>query len=132
MATQAAPGTTVLVHPLLVRITHWINAVAIVIMIMSGWKIYNASPLFEFRFPRDITIGGWLGGAIQWHFAVMWLLVANGLAGGPRQIPTVDQQIREQLRAGKTDEQVKVDSDRDYYMTADEAKASAGKPATQE
>ncbi len=79
MTTHAPPGTTVLVHPLLVRITHWINAIAIVIMIMSGWKIYNASPLFEFRFPRDITIGGWLGGALQWHFAAMWLLVANGL-----------------------------------------------------
>ena len=83
MATDAPPGTTVrttvLVHPLLVRVTHWLNAVAIVVMIMSGWKIYNASPLFDFRFPRDITIGGWLGGALQWHFAAMWLLVANGL-----------------------------------------------------
>lgn len=83
MATDAPPGTTVrttvLVHPLLVRVTHWVNAVAIVVMIMSGWKIYNASPLFDFRFPRDITIGGWLGGALQWHFAAMWLLVANGL-----------------------------------------------------
>jgi len=83
MATDAPPGTTVrttiLVHPLLVRVTHWLNAIAIVVMIMSGWKIYNASPLFDFRFPRNITIGGWLGGALQWHFAAMWLLVANGL-----------------------------------------------------
>lgn len=79
MTTHAPPGSIVLVHPLLVRVTHWVNAFAIVIMIMSGWKIYNASPLFEFRFPRNITIGGWLGGALQWHFAAMWLLVANGL-----------------------------------------------------
>lgn len=72
-------GSTVLVHPLLVRVTHWINALAILVMITSGWRIYNASPLFDFKFPRDITLGGWLGGAIQWHFAAMWLLVINGL-----------------------------------------------------
>lgn len=67
------------VHPLIVRITHWINAVAIFIMIGSGWEIYNASPLFNFTFPRSITLGGWLAGALQWHFAAMWLLVINGL-----------------------------------------------------
>ncbi len=83
MATDKAPDSrsdnTVLVHPLLVRVTHWINALAILAMITSGWRIYNASPLFEFKFPRDITLGGWLGGALQWHFAAMWLLVINGL-----------------------------------------------------
>jgi len=47
------------------------------LMIMSGWRIYNASPLFDFRFPNAITLGGWLGGALQWHFAAMWLLVIN-------------------------------------------------------
>jgi len=67
------------VHPLLVRITHWVNALAILVMVMSGWKIYNASPLFEFSFPNDITLGGWLGGALQWHFAAMWLLAFNGM-----------------------------------------------------
>jgi thiosulfate reductase cytochrome b subunit len=46
---------------------------------MSGWGIYNASPLFDFEFAKSITLGGWLGGAIQWHFAAMWLLAANGL-----------------------------------------------------
>ncbi len=47
-------------------------------MCMSGWQVYNASPLFDaIRFPTAITLGGWLGGALQWHFAVMWLLVAN-------------------------------------------------------
>jgi len=66
------------VHPLLVRIWHWINAVAMIIMIMSGWRIYNASPVFRgFSFPSQITLGGWLGGALQWHFAAMWLLMAN-------------------------------------------------------
>jgi thiosulfate reductase cytochrome b subunit len=67
------------VHPLLVRITHWINALAILLMVTSGWKIYNASPIFDFEFPEDITLGGWLGGALQWHFAAMWLLALNGL-----------------------------------------------------
>jgi thiosulfate reductase cytochrome b subunit len=55
------------------------NAFAIVIMTLSGWRIYNASPIFDFKFPREITLGGWLGGAIQWHFAAMWLLMASGL-----------------------------------------------------
>lgn len=66
-------------HPLWVRLTHWINAIALIGMIMSGWRIYNASPLFGFSFPAWATLGGWLGGAIAWHFAAMWLLVANGL-----------------------------------------------------
>ena len=67
------------IQPAWVRIVHWINAVAIVLMIMSGWQIYNASPLFNFTFSRSITLGGWLGGALQWHFAAMWLLMVNGL-----------------------------------------------------
>src|SRR5882757_778030 len=69
-----------IVHPLIVRITHWINAFAMLCMITSGWKIYNASPIFDFMFPRWATLGGWLGGALAWHFAAMWLLVLNGLA----------------------------------------------------
>jgi thiosulfate reductase cytochrome b subunit len=67
------------IHPLWVRVTHWINAIAIVLMILSGWQIYNASPLFPFTFSPSITIGGWLGGALLWHFAAMWLFVVNGL-----------------------------------------------------
>ncbi len=70
---------TVKVHPLPVRITHWINALAILVMVLSGWKIYNASPLFGFSFPDAWTLGGWLGGALQWHFAAMWLLALNGM-----------------------------------------------------
>lgn len=68
-----------IVHPLWLRLTHWVNALAVVLMAMSGWKIYNASPIFEFRFPDDITLGGWLGGALLWHFFAMWLLIANGI-----------------------------------------------------
>jgi thiosulfate reductase cytochrome b subunit len=68
-----------IIHPLVVRVTHWVNAVAIFVMVMSGWKIYDASPIFNFMFPRWMTLGGWLGGALGWHFAAMWLLVGNGL-----------------------------------------------------
>jgi thiosulfate reductase cytochrome b subunit len=50
-----------------------------ILMIMSGWQIYNASPLFDFSFSSSITLGGWLGGALLWHFAAMWLLMVNGL-----------------------------------------------------
>jgi thiosulfate reductase cytochrome b subunit len=67
------------IHPLVVRITHWINVLAVLIMVTSGWQIYNASPLFSFSFPSAITLGGWLAGALQWHFAAMWLLALNGL-----------------------------------------------------
>ncbi len=67
------------VHPLVVRVTHWINVLAVLIMLTSGWQIYNASPLFPFSFPAAITLGGWLAGALQWHFAAMWLLALNGL-----------------------------------------------------
>jgi thiosulfate reductase cytochrome b subunit len=74
----AAPARAV-IHPVWVRVTHWINVVAMIVMIGSGWEIYNASPLFPFVFPRGITLGGWLAGALLWHFAAMWLLAVNGL-----------------------------------------------------
>ncbi len=67
------------VHPLVVRLTHWINALAVLIMVTSGWRIYNAAPVFPFSIPRELTLGGWLGGALQWHFAAMWLFALNGL-----------------------------------------------------
>jgi thiosulfate reductase cytochrome b subunit len=67
------------IQPVWVRIVHWINALAMILMIMSGWQIYNASPLFDFTFSRSITLGGWLAGGLLWHFAAMWLLMVNGL-----------------------------------------------------
>src|SRR5262249_37314203 len=76
--TPAAPAAAV-IHPAWVRITHWINALAVAVMVGSGWEIYNASPLFPFRFPSAITLGGWLAGALLWHFAAMWVLAVNGL-----------------------------------------------------
>ena len=68
------------VHPAWLRLTHWLNAAAVAVMMASGWRIYDASPLFDLRIPHALTIGGWLGGALQWHFAAMWLLVGNGIA----------------------------------------------------
>ncbi len=67
------------IHPLPVRVAHGVNAFAMVCMLMSGWAVYNASPIFAFSFPAWATVGGWLGGSIAWHFAAMWLLVVNGL-----------------------------------------------------
>jgi len=67
------------IHPLWLRLTHWLNALAVLVMVGSGWQIYNATPLFGFRFDRAITLGGWLAGGIQWHFAAMWLLAGNGV-----------------------------------------------------
>lgn len=67
------------VFPLWLRITHWLNALAVVVMIMSGWRIYDASPLYAFTFPPALTLGGWLAGALQWHFAAMWIVFVNGL-----------------------------------------------------
>jgi len=57
------------INPLWVRITHWLNAFAVVIMVLSGWRIYDASPIFP----------SWMGGALQWHFAAMWLVFGCGL-----------------------------------------------------
>jgi thiosulfate reductase cytochrome b subunit len=75
---ELVPASQV-VHPLWVRLTHWINAIAVAVMIGSGWEIYNASPLFPFAFPPSITLGGWLAGALLWHFAAMWVFAINGL-----------------------------------------------------
>jgi thiosulfate reductase cytochrome b subunit len=75
---ESQTGRDAVVQPVWVRVTHWLNALGAILMVMSGWRIYNASPLFDFRFPSSITLGGWLGGALQWHFAAMWLLFVNG------------------------------------------------------
>ena len=76
MAAHAATGAVI--HPAWLRLTHWLNAVAVVLLATSGWRIYNAAPFLPFELPRALTLGGWLGGALQWHFAAMWLLLANG------------------------------------------------------
>lgn len=77
--TEPADESRKPIHPLWMRLCHWLNALAVIAMIGSGWQIYNASPLFNFSFPASITLGGWLGGGIRWHFAAMWLLAVNGV-----------------------------------------------------
>jgi thiosulfate reductase cytochrome b subunit len=83
MSADAAIGSRTaasgVIHPGWVRVCHWINALAILVMIGSGWQIYDASPLFNFTFPRQIALGNWLAGGIMWHFAAMWVLVVNGI-----------------------------------------------------
>jgi len=77
--TMTAMPADATIHPVWVRVSHWINALAILVMIGSGWQIYNASPLFKFEFSKHIALGQWLGGALLWHFAAMWVLVINGI-----------------------------------------------------
>lgn len=71
--------TKPLIHPIWLRAMHWLNALAVVILLTSGWRIYNATAFLGFQIPAGITLGGWLGGALQWHFAAMWILGINGL-----------------------------------------------------
>src|SRR5207302_711414 len=90
-ASSQRRAKMMVVHPLTVRITHWLNALAMLIMIASGWRIYNSDPIFPFYFPVELTLGGsyegsvdfhnedGLAGALQWHFAGMWLLAINGI-----------------------------------------------------
>jgi Ni/Fe-hydrogenase b-type cytochrome subunit len=79
-------------HHWIVRVTHWVNVLAFMLMVGSGLRIFNAYPAFARKgerfccYPFDgspipawLTFGGWLGGARHWHFAMMWLLVVNGL-----------------------------------------------------
>ena len=69
------------IHPLPLRIMHWVNAAAMIIMIMSGWKIYNDEAIFGWlHFPDTITLGTWAQHGLQWHFFGMWILTLNGLA----------------------------------------------------
>jgi len=77
--TMTMTSAYAIIHPRWVRVCHWVNALAILVMVGSGWQIYNASPLFDFLFPKSIALGGWLAGALLWHFAAMWVLVINGI-----------------------------------------------------
>ena len=68
-------------HPLPIRIMHWINAVTMTVMIGSGWKIYNDEVIFGWlHFPESLTIGKWAQHGLQWHFLGMWVLALNGLS----------------------------------------------------
>ena len=74
-----ARGAPAIVHPAWLRLTHWLNSIAVLVLLTSGWRIYNATRFLDFAIPPGLTLGGWLGGALQWHFAAMWLLAANGI-----------------------------------------------------
>jgi thiosulfate reductase cytochrome b subunit len=74
-------------HPFIIRVTHWVNSVALLVLIASGLRIYLAFPSFGPKIPqhnfvmipRPLTIGGWLGGALQWHFTFLWIYIFTGL-----------------------------------------------------
>jgi len=67
-------------HSATIRFLHWVWVYAIGCMVFSGWQIYSASPSLPFIFPRWSGLGGWLGGALAWHFSAMWLLAVDGMA----------------------------------------------------
>ena len=74
-------------HPWVVRITHWFSAATIFVMVTSGLRIFRAFPSFGPKIPqhdlidvpRALTLGGWLGGALQWHFTFMWIFLGAGV-----------------------------------------------------
>jgi thiosulfate reductase cytochrome b subunit len=74
-------------HPAFVRLPHWAGGAAWVILALSGLEIFRAFPSFGdkipqqdlFAVPRAATLGGWLGGAIQWHFTFAWVLTAAAI-----------------------------------------------------
>jgi thiosulfate reductase cytochrome b subunit len=72
-------STSPVAHTAIVRVVHWVWVYAIGCMVFSGWQIYDASPSLPFTFPRWTGLGGWLGGALAWHFSAMWLLAADGM-----------------------------------------------------
>ena len=59
------------IHPLWLWAMHWLNAVAVLVLLASGWRIYNATSFLGLSIPPGITLGGWLGGALRWHFSAM-------------------------------------------------------------
>lgn len=59
--SQLSASPRISSHPRWLRLTHWLNALAVLVMVTSGWRIYNASPIYDFSFPKSITLGGWLG-----------------------------------------------------------------------
>lgn len=88
MHPQARGATPVYEHPWFVRFVHWTNAVVVCVMVLSGLEIFSAFPSFGAKVPQQdlieavpdaITLGGWLGGALQWHFTFMWFFAIGGL-----------------------------------------------------
>jgi thiosulfate reductase cytochrome b subunit len=84
-----APATRpIYEHPWAVRFSHWANAFALTVLAMSGLQIFTAFPSFGPKIPQEnlinavpqaLALGGWLGGALQWHFTFMWIFAAAGV-----------------------------------------------------
>src|ERR1700709_2409999 len=68
-------------HPIPIRLMHWVNAAAMIVMITSGWGIYDDYVIIHgLHFPGWMRLGSWAAESLLWHFAGMWLLMLNGLA----------------------------------------------------
>jgi Ni/Fe-hydrogenase b-type cytochrome subunit len=96
-------------HPLPVRMCHWLNTISLFVMVASGLRIFRAFPGFGPKIPQhdllnvpaSLTLGGWLGGALQWHLTFAWIYVATGvvytgyqiLSGNVRQILFVPRDV---------------------------------------
>src|SRR5438105_5806037 len=107
---SGAVTTAVYEHPFVVRLCHWVNAVALFVLVGSGLQIFRAFPSFGAKipqkdllnWPKAFAIGGWLGGALQWHLTFMWIYIATGLvyigyeifSGNYRQVLFVPRDIR--------------------------------------
>jgi Prokaryotic cytochrome b561 len=105
--SQVSPA--VYEHPFIVRLCHWVNAVALFVLAGSGLQIFRAFPSFGSKipqrdllhWPKALAIGGWLGGALQWHLTFMWIYIATGvvyiayecLSGKYKQILFVSRDI---------------------------------------
>ena len=74
-------------HPWVVRFTHWVNAIALWVMVGSGLQIFRAFPSFGAKipekdllnWPRAFALGGWLAGGLKWHLTFMWIYIGTGL-----------------------------------------------------
>ena len=87
-------------HPFIVRLCHWVNAVSLFVMVGSGLQIFRAFPSFGAKipqkdlihWPKAFALGGWLGGALQWHLTFMWIYIGNGPA--LRRLPDFQRKLQ--------------------------------------
>lgn len=78
-AQSPTPGRRL--HPLAIRVMHWVNAAVMLVMITSGWGIYDDDVIIRgLHFAGAVRLGDWAAWSLNWHFAGMWLLTLNGLA----------------------------------------------------
>ncbi len=97
-------------HPFPIRFCHWLNSVSLLVLVASGLRIFMAFPSFGPKVPQKdflhvpplLTLGGWLGGALQWHFTFLWIYNATGalylgyhiLSGHYRQVLFTPRDLR--------------------------------------